>query len=85
MCFTSTIVKLAPDSSRILSVQYLALPSLSFSFTSSTGVLCLFLTFYLNLLDYLSYIITFLPPCLFLAVPLHQSMACKVYVIIPQS
>ena len=40
--------------------------------------------FYSDLLDDLLYIITFLPPFLFLAIPRHYATACRMFVILPQ-
>ena len=76
VCFPSTIEEVEPESSRILSVRYLVLPSLPFAYPIITDV---------YLLDDLSYIITFPPLCLFLALPLHHSTACGPYVAFPQS
>ena len=63
MCFPSTIEELAPDSSGILSIQYLALPSLPFVFIISIVTKCLVLSFYLDLLDELLHKISYPPPC----------------------
>ena len=53
VCFPSTIEELAPESSRILSVKSLALPSLLFAFYSSTGVLCIFFCFLVRFIRWL--------------------------------